>query len=201
MVKFFENKSLFPFRWDQVVHGFWHRYPNPESKHVLSEDVLHREVIEKKLHSIRLFTKTNKLPKWGERFINSKDVKIVEESILDPTKKTLVTYTRNVGYASVMGVTEKVVYKVNEENPSTTVAERSVWIESNVYGMSKAIQAFGMQRFKVNSTKAVKGFNYVLNSMYGGNTSSSSGVLLHQKEKLKDALKQSNYKTGSLYVH
>jgi len=64
--------------------------------------VLHREVIEKKLHSIRLFTKTNKLPKWGERFIHSKDVKIVEESILDPTKKTLVTYTRNVGYASVM---------------------------------------------------------------------------------------------------
>lgn len=97
-------------------------------------------------------------------------------------------------------MTEKVVYKVNEENPSTTVAERSVWIESNVYGMSKAIQAFGMQRFKVNSTKAVKGFNYVLNSMYGGSTSSSSGVLLHQKEKLKDALKQSNYKTGSLYV-
>lgn len=64
--------------------------------------MLHREVIEKKLHSIRLFTKTNKLPKWGERFINSKDVKIVEESILDPTKKTLVTYTRNVGYANVM---------------------------------------------------------------------------------------------------
>lgn len=97
-------------------------------------------------------------------------------------------------------MTEKVVYKVNEENPSTTVAERSVWIESNVYGMSKAIQAFGMQRFKVNSTKAVKGFNYVLNSMYGSNTSSSTGVLLHQKEKLKDALKQTNYKTGTLYV-
>ncbi|CAH1712939.1 unnamed protein product [Aphis gossypii] len=93
MVKFFENKSLFPFRWDQVVHGFWHRYPNPESKHVLSEDVLHREVIEKKLHSIRLFTKTNKLPKWGERFINTNVVKIVEESILDPSKKTLITYT------------------------------------------------------------------------------------------------------------
>lgn len=59
-------------------------------------------MIENKLHSIRLFTKTNKLPKWGERFIQSKDVKIVEESILDPSEKTLVTYTRNVGYASVM---------------------------------------------------------------------------------------------------
>lgn len=97
-------------------------------------------------------------------------------------------------------MTEKVIYKVNEENPSSTVAERSVWIESNVYGMSRAIQSFGLQRFKVNSAKAVKGFNYVLNSMYGNNNTNSSGVLLHQKEKLKDALKQSNYKTGSLYV-
>lgn len=66
--------------------------------------------------------------------------------------------------------------------------------------MSKAIQAFGLQRFKVNSAKAVKGFNYVLNSMYGINTTNSPGVLSHQKEKLKDALKQSNYKAGSLYV-
>lgn len=100
----------------------------------------------------------------------------------------------------LQGVTEKVVYKVNEENPNTTVAERSVWIESNVYGMSRAIQAFGLQRFKSNSAKAVKGFNYVLSSMYGTNTSSSSGVLSHKKEILKDALKQSNYKAGTLYV-
>lgn len=89
---------------------------------------------------------------------------------------------------------------MSDENPSTTIAERSVWIESNVYGMSKAIQAFGLQRFKVNSAKAVKGFNCVLSSMYGTSTTTSSGVLLHQKEKLKDALKQSNYKTGSLYA-
>lgn len=69
---------------------------------MLSEDVLHREVKENQLHSIRLFTKTNKLPKWGEHFIHNNVVKIVEESILDPSKKTLVTYTRNVGYTSVM---------------------------------------------------------------------------------------------------
>ncbi|XP_050420562.1 PRELI domain-containing protein 1, mitochondrial [Adelges cooleyi] len=202
MVKYFENQSLFPFKWEQVVHGFWQRYPNPESKHVLSEDVLHREVKDKKLHSIRMFTKTNKLPKWGERFIHSNVVRIVEESIVDPAKKTLVTYTRNIGYTSVMGVTEKVIYKVNEENPSTTVAERSVWIESNVFGMSKAIKAFGLQRFKVNSAKAVKGFNYVLNSMYGTNVANpTAGGLMHQKEKFKDALKQTNYKPGSYYVH
>lgn len=64
--------------------------------------MLHREVVETKLHSVRLFTKTNKLPKWGERFIHSNVVKIVEESILDPSKKTFVTYTRNVGFTNVM---------------------------------------------------------------------------------------------------
>ncbi|XP_050545944.1 PRELI domain-containing protein 1, mitochondrial-like [Daktulosphaira vitifoliae] len=201
MVKFFENKNVFPFKWDQVVHGFWQRYPNPESKHVLSEDVLQREIREKCLHSIRMFTKTNKLPKWGECFIHNNVVRIVEESIVDPTKKILTTYTRNIGYTNVMGVTEKVVYKVNEENPSTTVAERSVWIESNVFGMSKAIQAFGLQRFKINSARAVKGFTHVLNSLYGTNVANSSvGGIMQQKGKLKEALKKTNYKNGPLIV-
>lgn len=96
----------------------------------MSEDVLHREVIENKLHSIRLFTKTNKLPKWGERFIHNNDVKIVEESILDPSKKTLITYTRNVGYTSVMvGICFFIVlYKI-----STKINNVLCFIKSSIY--------------------------------------------------------------------
>ena len=45
----------------------------------------------------------NKVPKWGERFFSGpKFVCIIEESILDPKKKVLQTYTRNVGYSKVM---------------------------------------------------------------------------------------------------
>lgn len=36
------------------------------------------------------------------RFFNAKSVKIVEESIVDPKNKVLITYTRNLGYAKVM---------------------------------------------------------------------------------------------------
>lgn len=61
-----------------------------------------REVRGNKLFSKRLLTKTNRVPKWGERFISSRTVKIVEESILDPKEKVLTTYTRNLGYAKVM---------------------------------------------------------------------------------------------------
>lgn len=42
---------------------------NVFSQHVLSEDVVSRELREGKLHTKRLLTKTNRVPKWGERFL------------------------------------------------------------------------------------------------------------------------------------
>lgn len=61
---------------------------------------------------------------------------------------------------------EKVVYKVCEENPNWTVAKRSAWIDSQVFGFSRAIQAFGLDRFKKNCTLMYNGFNYVLAHMF-----------------------------------
>lgn len=72
------------------------------SAHVLSEDTTYRQVRDGKLYTKRLLTKTNKVPKWGERFISTKTVKILEESICDPQTKTLTTYTRNLGMQSIM---------------------------------------------------------------------------------------------------
>lgn len=72
------------------------------SSHVLSEDTISREVRGDKLFTKRLLTKTNRMPKWGERLVTKNTVKIVEESICDPKEKVLVTYTRNLGYARIM---------------------------------------------------------------------------------------------------
>jgi len=72
------------------------------SNHVLSEDTVFREIRGSKLFTKRLLTKTNRVPKWGERFVNARIVKIVEESIVDPKEKVLITYTRNIGYVRVM---------------------------------------------------------------------------------------------------
>ena len=60
-----------------------------------------REVVGGRLHSKRLLTKTNRMPKWGERIINARHVNVIEESIVDPKKKELCTYTRNVGLTKV----------------------------------------------------------------------------------------------------
>lgn len=72
------------------------------SKHVLSEDTIERSVKDGKLYTKRLLSKTNHVPKWGERFYNAKSVKIIEESICDPKARTLTTYTRNIAFTKVM---------------------------------------------------------------------------------------------------
>ena len=66
-----------------------------------------------------------------------------------------------------MTIDEKVTYKVASENSDWTVAERSAWINSTFgYGLSRAVQAFGLDRFKKNVVKANRGFISVLDAMY-----------------------------------
>ncbi len=166
MGKFYETSSLFNYSWDQLAKAFWRRYPNPHSGHVLSEDTLCREIRGNELYSKRLLTKTNRLPKWGEHFVKSRETSVVEESLVNPETKTITTYTRNIGYTTIMSVVEKVVYAPDPENPNKTVAKREAWIESNLYGFRRAIESFGVKRFKKNCIKAAEGFNVVLASLY-----------------------------------
>ncbi|XP_013170543.1 PREDICTED: protein preli-like [Papilio xuthus] len=163
MARYFENTTTFNFSWDQVACGYWKRYPNPQSTHVLSEDTWSRQVRDGCLYTKRVLTKTNRVPKWGERFFNAKSVKIIEESIVDPKEKVLVTYTRNLGYTKVMSVVERVEYR---SVGGQTIAHRSAWIDSQVFGFSRAIRAFGVDRFRKNCTQMVNGFNHVLHAMF-----------------------------------
>lgn len=210
MVRYFEQSSVFHYTWEQVAQGFWRRYPNPHSNHVLSEDTVFREVRDQKLYTKRLLTKTNRVPKWGERFISGRTVKVVEESVVDPKQKLLVTYTRNIGYVRVMSVIEKVTYRVSKENPNWTVAERSAWIDSQVFGFGRAIQAFGVERFRKNCQKMVSGFNYVLSSLFPATSVSlreetmNQGLGSTKKDALKDAAKKATdlakSKAGTIYA-
>lgn len=193
MPKFFSDTIVFNYNWDQVAQGFWRRYPNPNSKHVLTEDTVQREVKSGRLFTKRLLSKTNSIPKWAERFVTANLVNIVEESIVDPKNRVLVTYTRNLGYAKVMSVTEKVVYVESEEYPGKTVAQRSAWIDSQIRGFSRAICAFGYERFKKNCKKMAGGFNHVLANLYPHhNILPSTYSTITAAAKLKDAAKNAS---------
>lgn len=86
------------------------------SGHVLTEDTVHREIRAGKLFTKRLLSKTNSsVPKWAERFVpGGKIVCIVEESIVDPKTKELITYTRNLGHTKIMvSIVLETVYRNN----------------------------------------------------------------------------------------
>lgn len=80
--------------------------PPRSSKHVLTEDIVHREVTaDHKLLSRRLLTKTNRMPRWAERFFPANvahSVYILEDSIVDPKNRTMTTFTWNINHARLM---------------------------------------------------------------------------------------------------
>jgi hypothetical protein len=50
-------------------------------------------------------------------------------------------------------VVERVEYRA--AGPGQTVARRSAWIDSQVFGFSRAIRAFGVDRFRKNCNQMV----------------------------------------------
>lgn len=89
---------------------------------------------------------------------NSPEIEII-------SSKMYVTFSTEI-FCIFQNVVEKVVYSASDSNSALTVAERSVWVESKMFGLSRAIEAFGIERFRKNCGKAVNGFNYVLNNMF-----------------------------------
>ena len=45
MAKYYTTEHIHPYSWDQVAQAVFQRYPNPHAQHVLSEDTLHREIV------------------------------------------------------------------------------------------------------------------------------------------------------------
>lgn len=180
--KLHRSTAIFQYNWEQVVTGFWLRYPNPFSAHVLSEDVIQRYVTEDGLLvTKKLLTKTSRVPKWGERFVQGPaNVFVLEESIVDPQTQTLVTYTRNLGFTKIMTVDEKCWYRPYPEDTARTELARIACIESHIFGFAKAIQTFGIERYKRNTTKTEEGLVHTLARLYlnsSGTTSDRTGSI------------------------
>ncbi|XP_041931136.1 PRELI domain containing 1a [Alosa pseudoharengus] len=207
MVKYFHCVGLLKNTWDQVCLAFWQRYPNPYSNHVLTEDIVFREVTpDNRLISRRLLTKTNRAPRWAEKFLPKQMARlayIVEDSIIDPKNRTMTTVTWNITHARLMSVKEHCVYAVNPDNSNWTEIKREAWISSSLYGLSRAIQEFGVARFKTSVTKTMKGFEYVLARMQGETpsktlaetaTEKARETALAAKEKAKDLASQAQKK-------
>lgn len=200
MAKYYTTEHIHPYSWDQVAQAVFQRYPNPHAQHVLSEDTLHREIVNDcTLYSRRFLTKTNKVPSWAERWLKglARRVPLVEESFVDNKSRTITIYTRSIAYANFMVGIEKVVYKASSDNPSHTVASKEGWVESNFYGLRSAIKNFGIERFKKNIVKSTEGFNHVLDRLQTQQNQlrSVAGVKLAEFHLKRDQLRSQAHET------
>jgi hypothetical protein len=165
MVKEYSKTYTFPYKWEHVCAGFWVKYPNPFSKHVISEDVFHREIIDDNvLVSKRLLVKERMfhIPKWAETVVPQKQVYVVEEAHCDPNKQTLTTYTRNFTLTSMMTVLEKCEYSKDPNDPESTICKKQAHIYSPVLFGGRAFEQFGLTRFKKNAERASKGLQWII---------------------------------------
>jgi len=197
MARYHTTEHTHHYPWDQVAQAVFLRYPNPFATHVLSEDTVHREIIDDSvLYTRRVLTKTNKVPSWGERWIKglARRVPLVEESYVDSLGKTITLYTRSIGYSNFMVAVEKITFQPCPSDPQHTVALKQGWVESNFYGLRSAIKNFGIERFKMNIGKSTQGFNHVLERLAEQQQQlrAVAGVKLAEfslrKEQLKEAV-------------
>lgn len=165
-MKFFNTVLPYNFSWDQVAVGLWQRFPNPKSNHVLTEDVVSRKVEGKKLFTKRLLTKKYHVPKWGRNGPKWYVTSIIEESVVDPIKKTVTTYTRNIDLKWFVNVIEKCVYTVDPENRRKVLQNKSYWNYSGVFGFSKAIELYGYEKAKRDAKKTQEGFIHILEKLF-----------------------------------
>ncbi|KAJ8281059.1 hypothetical protein GJAV_G00063040 [Gymnothorax javanicus] len=203
MGKYFVNEVDLKSTWDQVFTAFWKRYPNPFSTHVLTEDVVFREVTaDHRLLTRRLLTKTNRLPRWAEKVFPAnmaRSVYIVEDSIVDPKNKSMTTFTWNLNHTRLMTVEERCVYRESQDRPAWTQLRREAWIVSGVYGFSRPIQEFGLARFKSNQTKALRGLELALSNMHGDSSQRPRrDTVKEASEKAKEAALAATEKAKTL---
>ena len=68
----------------------------------------------------------------------------------------------------MQAVDEKCWYRPLPSDPNSTEIARAAYMESHVYGFSRAIQMFGVERYKSNTSKSIRGFHYVLEHLFPG---------------------------------
>ncbi|KAG9307654.1 hypothetical protein G9A89_023219 [Geosiphon pyriformis] len=166
MVKFYQHTGKFEAPWDIVTLAFWMRYPNPFASHVLSVDVIDRYIdpISGMLRTTRLILKRGKVPSWGRGLIKTPEAYILEESMVNPKTKTMITRTKNITHVRKMQVEEWQTFHVDMHNSDCTKVKTEAKIISNFgWGpLTERIEGFGLKKFVDNTAKSRRGMAHVL---------------------------------------
>lgn len=161
-MRFFSQSFHYEDSWPIVTLAFFLRYPNPYAAHVISCDVVSRELTPSgTLLTTRLILKKGNMPRWFPKGIVSRaESWIVEESEVDPFGKVVKCLTKNLDHVKVMQVEESVQFAQTQDG---TVQHTEARIFSKFgWGLTKRIENHGLSRFKANLQRSRDGVSLIL---------------------------------------
>ncbi|KAJ9121827.1 hypothetical protein QFC22_002450 [Naganishia vaughanmartiniae] len=118
MVKLFQNDITYQYPWSTTTIGFWSKYPNPHSTHVLSIDTLSRSVDEETgiLRTERIIKARQGVPMLGV----SEDAWVREIVWVDPIAKITSTVSINMSLSEYVQCIELISYARDPTSPPGT---------------------------------------------------------------------------------
>lgn len=171
MVLYIHNKHTFRHDFETVTLAYFNRYPNPFSKHVKSIDTIDRYIDKDgKLHQTKLILKAGRLPKWVVPFLGKINTSwVVEKTVVDPKKRTMVTYNCNLDHTKMLRVEESTKYRYNFRR-GVTESEATVSFSSGFkkfagFNIRDKIEDWSRTRFAEHSKSSSQGLKMVMDAV------------------------------------
>ncbi|CDO70218.1 hypothetical protein BN946_scf184942.g18 [Trametes cinnabarina] len=162
-MKFYSQSFLYDDPWSIVSLAYLLRYPNPYSTHILSCDVISRDITPAgTLRTTRLILKTGSLPRWAPKgMISRAESWVLEESEVDPLGKVMRCTTKNLDHVKVMRVEEHIHIR-QMDNGQTMQTTEAMFLSGFGWGLTKRIENYGLAKFKANLQRSREGFFIIL---------------------------------------
>ncbi|KAI0768594.1 MSF1-domain-containing protein [Trametes elegans] len=162
-MKFFQQAFLYDDSWSTVALAYLLRYPNPYASHILSCDVISRDITPAgTLRTTRLILKTGSLPRWAPQgMIARAESWVLEESEVDPLGKVMNCTTKNLDHVKVMRVEEHIQIRQADDG-KTLQTTRAKFLSGFGWGLTKKIENYGLTKFKANLQRSREGFFIIL---------------------------------------
>lgn len=170
-MKIFESLHIFDYSWEQVTAANWQKYPNELSTHVVSVDILNREMdpVTNVLRTERLIACKQPIPGWLRAIVGGDEYSYVREiSEVNLATKTLVMKSSNLTMSHLLLVNETVTYTPDPELPSGRTKfeqEAEITAFSSWTSICNRIEEWSIERFGQNAKVGKKGFELVLHTL------------------------------------
>ncbi|KAJ9126393.1 hypothetical protein QFC24_002131 [Naganishia onofrii] len=184
MVKVFKHTHRFDDAPQTVLLAFYLRYPNPFASHVLSCDVISRDIDTNtgSISTQRLILKKGIVPRWARTWLENfgmmggggLEAWVLEESEVwvDPEsgELRLKSMTRNISHKKLMHVAEG-----TELESAAPFRQHTTALISSNFGSDSRLSSFargrienwGAARFEGNSERARQGMSLIMERLRG----------------------------------